>query len=91
MYAADEIITKDNIVPGVSYLVSLDVGKKVHSVAQKMGSSCHHATPSIPLLHVRTEIIPTRVRPTGSYYPFVGNIRINWKHAPLLFGSSVVI
>ena len=74
-----------------SHLVALAVGKEVCSLAIARVVSRRHTSPTIPSLHLEAETIPTRARPTGSYYPRVGKGEVDWEHGELrLVGGTVV-
>ena len=75
---------------GVSYHVTLAVGKEVCSLANTCRKSSHHATP-VPVLHILAEIIPACACPTESYSPCVGKSGVDWKHMVLLLVVGVVV
>lgn len=84
------------ICTGVSYRVTLAVGKKVCSFGGPVDGvapqrvACQHAAP-IPALHFPAKSIPTRARLTGSYCACVGKIGVNRKHTTFLLVGGVVV
>jgi hypothetical protein len=85
-----EIVSDEKSRIGVSYRVTLAMGKEVASIASISGNARHH-TNTISLLHILAEVVPTRAGPTGSDDTRVGETRVNRKHSELLLVAGMVI